>query len=237
MRNGSTDFSSARRASAAARRGALRGVFARGGGVSPCGGFAIDDSGDSLRGGSSGTRARRSGAAIRCVVSVGLLSLAACSSDATLYVEQRPDSPQQGTPSGTDTPGSPSVLGAGGDPGSPLGGAPGDSPVPVLPSPSQEPEPNATETNFFAAGCRVDEDCGATRRCEFPPPESVALDAGRADAGSDGGLFDTRPVGPPPVPPDAGPPPGTDAGAAPDAAPDGPPTPRGRCVARVDNTP
>jgi len=104
------------------------------------------------------------------------------------------------------------VFSAGGDPDGPADGPPvgvpgsegtGESPGSVPPASSQEPEPNATETNFFTAGCRVDADCGATRRCEFFPPESVASDAGLSDAG------------------------------APDAAPSEPLGTRGRCVARV----
>jgi len=153
-----------------------------------------------------------------------------------LYIEQRPATPSESDPSIL-----PPLLPAAQAEGN---GAPGESPGSVLPPDSEVPQPNATETNFFTAGCRVDADCGATRRCEFAPPASSALDGGLADAGlSDGGLFDTRPVGPPPVLSDAGPAVGAlpDAGAsdagAPDAASQGPPAPPGRCVPRVASTP
>jgi hypothetical protein len=74
--------------------------------------------------------------------------------------------------------------------GSPPPGAPED-PLPTDPSASGgEPQPSATETNFFGAGCLSDADCGENRRCEFPveadaAPSPVADDAGRPDAGAD----------------------------------------------------
>jgi len=180
--------------------------------------------------------------AYAAVAYAAVLSLAACSSDATPYLEQPYTDPASVTPNGLES-SEPALFSAGGDPDSrsddavddPGVGVPGSegagqSPGTVPPASSEEPQPNATETNFFAAGCRVDADCGATRRCEFFPAEGVA-DAGPSDAG---GASDTRPVAPPPaVPADAGPPDaGVPTGEAPDA-PSEPLGPRGRCVARV----
>ena len=174
--------------------------------------------------------------ACRTIACAAALSLAACSSDATPYVPDPSTEQQPASPSGPNTPG-PSVLSSGGDTlgasEAPASGAPGQSPGSVPPAGSPEPEPNATETNFFTAGCRVDADCGAARRCEFFPPESAASDAGPPDTGADGGQSNTRPVAPPALPSDAGLLPDAGVPGAPDAAPSEPLGPRGRCVARA----
>jgi hypothetical protein len=57
-------------------------------------------------------------------------------------------------------------------------------------SPGGEPQPSATETNFFGAGCRSDADCGENRRCEFPLEADAGAslapeDAATPDAGAD----------------------------------------------------
>ena len=94
----------------------------------------------------------------------------------------------------------PQVSGAGAPPSVPVENPP---PVPAPPAgdPSAsggEPQPNATETNFFGAGCRSDADCGANRRCEFPvateadaAPSPAPEDAGSPDAGADAAVPET----------------------------------------------
>jgi hypothetical protein len=102
-----------------------------------------------------------------------------------------PGSPGTGSPGtgATDVPGGSGALpassgsnAASGSPPAP-GPAQGETPASV-PSPSEgEPEPNATETNFFGAGCRKDADCGANRRCELPDPG--AAPPAEPDAGAE----------------------------------------------------
>jgi hypothetical protein len=63
---------------------------------------------------------------------------------------------------------------------------------------SGEPQPNATETNFFGAGCRSDAECGQNRRCEFPvdaqadaAPGPAPEDVASPDAGADAAVPET----------------------------------------------
>ena len=87
----------------------------------------------------------------------------------------------------------PQSSGAGAPPPAAAENTPPLQTPPADPSPSGgEPQPNATETNFFGAGCLSDADCGENRRCEFPvaaetdaAPSPAAKDAGSADAGAD----------------------------------------------------
>lgn len=111
------------------------------------------------------------------------------------------DRPMPGSPPGDSTPGavsppSPQAGGAGAPP--PL---PQENPPPVQGPPAAsggEPQPSATETNFFGAGCRSDADCGENRRCEFPVDSEVDAaaspapgSAGSPDAGADAAVPET----------------------------------------------
>ncbi|MEO8185232.1 MAG: hypothetical protein ABI895_41020 [Deltaproteobacteria bacterium] len=82
---------------------------------------------------------------------------------------------------GGESPGgvAPSAGSPSAEPGGPVQ-PPASNDVPASAA-SEEPQPNATETNFFTARCQRDADCGEARRCELP------ADAGSvgADAGSD----------------------------------------------------
>jgi hypothetical protein len=182
-----------------------------------------DLGGSNLRNGRRVT-ARR---ALCVLAGLGLCSAVACSdgTDVTYQVNGNavaPASPSEGVLSGCPVPpGAPLVSPPSGEVSAPSvqasgAGAPPptqEHPPPVQAPPAQEPsasggepQPNATETNFFGAGCRSDADCGANRRCEFP-----------ADAEAD-----AAPNPAPEVSPDAG----ADA-AVPETL-----VPRGHCVAR-----
>jgi hypothetical protein len=65
-------------------------------------------------------------------------------------------------------------------------------PSPVTPYGGENPDPQATETNFFSIGCDEDSDCSADRRCKLPSADAAVpklvrvFDAGAArDAGAD----------------------------------------------------
>lgn len=164
--------------------------------------------------------------ALCALLGFGLGSAIACSdgTDVTVQVNGNtadPAAPGDGVLTGSPVPDSPLPSGAGegpaplpqAGPGAPST-APEESPPPVQAPPAEvpsasggEPQPSATETNFFGAGCRNDADCGENRRCEFP----VEADAGAAPSpGTEG---------------EASPDAGSDA-AAPEAL-----VPRGHCVA------
>jgi hypothetical protein len=147
---------------------------------------------------------------LRCLASAALLLAPACSSDADLAAAVNPNAPgasssdpQPNSAPGAAAPGPPGAVppSAADTPG--MNPSPSESPATVPLPPGDEPEPNATETNFFSAGCRRDADCGNTRRCQFPPDAGDRVAAPAADAGA-----------------------GADAGAP------EPLTPSGRCVAR-----
>ncbi|HEU4577699.1 MAG TPA: hypothetical protein VFS67_05565 [Polyangiaceae bacterium] len=137
---------------------------------------------------------------------LGLCSTIACSggSDVASQVSGNaaaPEGPADGVLTGNPLPGG--VLDAPADGPAPLpqasgaGAPPVENPPPAQPpgDPSAsgaEPQPTATETNFFGAGCLSDADCGEQRRCEFPvsedtgaAPSPVGADAGSSDAGAD----------------------------------------------------
>lgn len=103
--------------------------------------------------------------------------------------------PADSTPVEVSTP-SPQASGA--PPPSPAETPPVQAPPEQTPSGSGgEPQPGATETNFFGAGCRSDADCGENRRCEFPVDSeadaatSPAPEAGGLDAGADAAVPET----------------------------------------------
>jgi hypothetical protein len=157
---------------------------------------------------------------LRRLVCAAWIAVAACSDGSDLSVVENPNAAREPPAPGATLPGgSPGAEAAGGvtpsdgspsgapqesaGPGAQSGGPPqpptgGEAPAPAS---GEEPQPNATETNFFGAGCRKDADCGDTRRCELP-----------ADAGS-------LPLAPP------------EADAGPDAAPPELLVPIGHCVA------
>jgi len=151
-----------------------------------------------------------------CVLAgLGLCSAVACSDGTGVAYqvnenEASPASPGGGVLTGNPGPGSdvvsdpmapaPQVSGAGAPPP-----VPAENPAPVQAPPAGdpsasggEPQPNATETNFFGAGCRSDADCGESRRCEFPveteadaAPSPAPEDAGSPDAGADAAVPET----------------------------------------------
>ena len=99
---------------------------------------------------------------------------------------------------GAGSPQAPSSAGA--VPASPSDSAPGGSSSPPEETPGAvpaasggEPQPSATETNFFGAGCRKDADCGETRRCEFPDPAARPAPTAESDAGA-GDSADAAPL-------------------------------------------
>lgn len=99
----------------------------------------------------------------RCLASVALCALAACSSD---RIELTPESETNTLSPGPDTV------------------------PPVTPYGGEDPDPAATETNFFSIGCDEDSDCSVDRRCKLPsadasvPKLQIARDAGvPSDAG------------------------------------------------------
>ena len=161
-----------------------------------------------------------------CVLAaLGLASAVACSdgTDVSYQVsgnEAAPAASGDGVLTGGPVPGGPVPAsdGLGGSepgeasPPSPQGSGTGAPPPPAqessppvqappeqAPSASgEEPQPGATETNFFGAGCRSDADCGENRRCEFPvdseadaAPSPVPEGAGSSDAGADAAVPET----------------------------------------------
>lgn len=129
-------------------------------------------------------RGRRRGGLARCLASVALVAAAGCTGGADV---------------------SPEVNAPGGAPLTPAPGAPrsdlpflGESPGAVPPAPGgqevQEPEPNATETNFITLICWQDSDCpGGT--CQAYASDAGARaaalpqDAGTPDSGPDVGAL------------------------------------------------
>jgi len=137
---------------------------------------------------------------LRRLACAAWIAVAACSDGSDLSLVANPNAALEPPAPGATLPGvspggessgvTPSAGSAGGtppenagpsvEPGGPLQPPAADE-APAAAS-GEEPQPSATETNFFAAGCRKDADCGEARRCELP------LDAGappEADAGSD----------------------------------------------------
>lgn len=137
-------------------------------------------------------------------VSGNAVAPAASPGDGVLTGSPIPGSPGSPTPPGDSTPveaSAPSAQASGSGAPPP---SPPETPPPVQAPPEQapsassgEPQPGATETNFFGAGCRSDADCGANRRCEFPVDSeadaatSPALEAGGLDAGADAAVPET----------------------------------------------
>lgn len=160
-----------------------------------------------------------------CVLAAsGLGSAVACSdgTDLTYQVSGNGADPSAtpgaGVPTGNPNPSSPdpsspvppgdSTSGQVSTPSPQASGAPPspqENPPPVQAPPEEtpsssggEPQPGATETNFFGAGCRSDADCGENRRCEFPvdseadaAPSPAPEGAASSDAGADAAVPET----------------------------------------------
>lgn len=109
-----------------------------------------------------------------------------------------PIPPGDSSPSEVSAP-SPQAGGAGAPPPPPQENPPPVQAPPEPPSASgEEPQPGATETNFFGAGCRSDADCGENRRCEFPVDSEADAatspapeGASSPDAGADAAVPET----------------------------------------------
>jgi hypothetical protein len=130
---------------------------------------------------------RGRGAPKRCLAGAALLAAAACSDGVGVSSAVNENSP-----------GGPPRAPAGAPPSDVpfLADAPGSAPPAPGDSESQEPEPNATETNFIVPICWQDSDCpGGT--CQLYVPDGGARaaappageDAGASANGSDSGVL------------------------------------------------
>lgn len=114
---------------------------------------------------------QRSGGAARCIASLALLAAAACANgpDESFEAPENVPGPAPEMPSGVP-------FSADGEGATPLS-APGESE-------GQEPEPNATETNFIVFVCWDDSDCPGSVCQLYAPDAGVQAPAPAEDAGT-----------------------------------------------------